>query len=188
MLKGFFHDSGLSLRDIAQAFHHLGLVLSSLRSDQRSFAMAAAVALILRTIEPGLYHRFLRGEASDLEVVDTLFGRPGLGTLREQEGNQLARPAAVFEAIVIAGAQEMKASDERRRGPITSPLLQRYNNLLESVQEDQQQEHASNVINLLKALQNNLIPGGLGFMFAVQRLELLSSSLIADVEAAHEQQ
>ena len=77
LLQGFFSSPDLSLRRIAQAIYRLGLVYGSLRSDQRSFALTAVVALIVRTIDSGLYHRFVRGEVSDLEVVDKVFARPG---------------------------------------------------------------------------------------------------------------
>ena len=69
LLQGFFRAPELSLRWIAQAIHRLGLVFATLRNDQRSFAITTAVALIFRTIDADLYHRFHRGEVSDLDVV-----------------------------------------------------------------------------------------------------------------------
>ena len=77
LLQGFFRSPDLSLRRIAQAIYRLGLVFASLRSDQRSFALTAVVALIVRTIDSDLYHRFVRGEVSDLEVMDKVFDRSG---------------------------------------------------------------------------------------------------------------
>lgn len=53
-LKRFFSSPDLNLRRVAKAIHHLGLVFASLRSDQRSFAMTAVTALVLRTVDPEL--------------------------------------------------------------------------------------------------------------------------------------
>ena len=100
LLLGFFGASDLSLRRIAQSIHRLGLVLTSLRSDRRAFATTAVVALILRTINAGLYHGFVRGEISDLKVVDTVFARPEAKNLRQ------TREGRWFEATIIAAAQE----------------------------------------------------------------------------------
>ena len=89
LLQDFFGAPVLSLRQVAQAIHHLGLVFTSLRSDERSFEMVAAVALILRTFVPDLYYKFCRGEISDLNLVDIVFDRPGAGTLRGTYGGTL---------------------------------------------------------------------------------------------------
>ena len=93
LLVAFFDAPDLGLRRIAQAIHRLGLVFASLRSDQRSFTLAAVVALILRTVDSDLYHRFVRGEVSDLEVVDKMFNRPP-----EQEPLQQQHAGRLFEA------------------------------------------------------------------------------------------
>ena len=76
ILQHFFSAPDLSLRRIAQAIHRLGLVFASLRSDQQSLVPATIVALIVRTIDSDLYHRFVRGEIADIEVFDTVFARP----------------------------------------------------------------------------------------------------------------
>ena len=73
MLLMFFGASDLSLRTVAQAIHRLGLLYASLRSDQRDYALATTVALILRTLDPKLYDRFIRREVSDRDVVDAIF-------------------------------------------------------------------------------------------------------------------
>ena len=58
------------------------------------------VALIVRTIDSDLYHRFVRGEVSDLAVVDTVFERAGTKTLQRKHEGYL------FEATIIVSAQE----------------------------------------------------------------------------------
>ena len=123
LLRGFFGTSDLSLRRIAQALHRLGLVLASLRSDEWAFATTAVVALILRTINADLYHRFVHGEISDLDVVDAVFARPEAKALRQtHEGRR-------FEATIIIATQEEKIFNRLESEEIHSPLLDRYRHL-----------------------------------------------------------
>ena len=65
MLFPLFGASNLSLRTVGQAIHCLGLLYASLRKDQDDFGLATTVALILRTMDPKLYGRFVAGEVSD---------------------------------------------------------------------------------------------------------------------------
>ena len=95
MLQKFFGASDLSLRTVGQAICRLGLLYALLRSDQYDYALAMTVALILRTIDPDLYHRFCRSEATDLDVVKTIFGHPSLKNLQHEEWG------AEFESTII---------------------------------------------------------------------------------------
>ena len=186
LLQGFFSSPDLSLRRIAQAIYRLGLVYGSLRSDQRSFALTAVVALIVRTIDSGLYHRFVRGEVSDLEVVDKVFARPGAKTLqRKYEGY-------LFEATIIVSAQEKTLAQLTPPEPNSSPLLQRYQKVVatkeaENASPDPDREYASSVIEMVERFRNlySIRSSGIGFRYSVQRLELLSASLVGQAEAEH---
>ena len=178
LLQGFFGGPELSLRRIAQALHRLGLVCASVPSDYYTFAPAAVVALILRTIDADLYHRFVRGAASDLEVVDRMFDRPEVAHLQREPAGRL------FETAIILAAGEM--SD--RVIPLDSPtastslLLQRYQELVSAevspgAAQSPERTHAEKVIGMVE----NTVPTtlvGFGFKHAVQRLELLSTDLI----------
>ena len=73
LLKTFFSASSPPLRDIAQTVHRLGLVFNSLPDSKNSVARMAAVALILRTLDEELYHRFAKIDISDLELVNEIF-------------------------------------------------------------------------------------------------------------------
>ena len=73
LLKSFFRASSPPLRDIAQTVHRLGLVLNSLPDSNNSVARMTAVALILRTLDEGLYHRFAKGDISDLDLANEIF-------------------------------------------------------------------------------------------------------------------
>ena len=177
MLRGFFRELDISLRTIAQSIHRLGLVFASMRSDQQSFATAAVVALILRTIDPDIYHRFARGEASDLDVVDAVFARAGITNLQQKHVGRL------FEAVIILAAEEGELNYLRGTDPINSPLFRQYQDLVSPpVEADNasEREHADEVMTLVRELGGDLRHRGLGFQQAVQRLELLAPSLIDD--------
>ena len=186
LLQGFFSSPDLSLRRIAQAIYRLGLVYGSLRSDQRSFALTAVVALIVRTIDSGLYHRFVRGEVSDLEVVDKVFARPGAKTLQRKHEGYL------FEATIIVSAQEKTLTQLTPPEPNSSPLLQRYQKVVatkeaENASPDPDREYASSVIEMVERFRNlySFRSSGIGFRYSVPRLELLSASLVGQAEAEH---
>ena len=179
LLQGFFRSPDLSLRRIAQAIYRLGLVFASLRSDQRSFALTAVVALIVRTIDSDLYHRFVRGEVSDLAVVDTVFERAGTKTLQRKHEGYL------FEATIIVSAQEEAPAQFTPPESNSSPLLQRHQKLAatkksENASRNPDREHAQNVIEMVERLREGYSVGsrGIGFRHSVQRLELLSPSLM----------
>lgn len=178
LLLTFFDAPDLSLRRIAQAIHRLGLVFASLRSDQQSFALPAVVAQILRTVDPGLYFRLIRGEASDLEVVDHVFSRPAANALQQHEGY-------LFEAAIIIAAHEDILKNLISEKQFQSPLLQRHEKLVQATKSDgespnPERKRAERVIELVRWLrrQLNFNSGEFGFRHSVECLELLSPSLV----------
>ena len=176
LLLGFFGTPALSLRTIAQALHRLGLVLASLQSDRLAFALQAVVALILRTIDADLYHRFVHGTNSDLQVVDKMLNRPELTNLKREEAGLW------FETTMILAAGEVTdrpiSSD---RTTWTSPLLQRYKDLVDADASDTAAQspgrtHAQEVLKRVEWFTR--LRAGIGFKHSVQRLELLSPEFI----------
>ena len=178
LLLNFFAASDLSLRTVAQAIHRLGLALASGRSSPRLFVLATTVALILRTIDPGLYHRFTRGEVADLDVVNSVFDRSGLATLRDSEWG------AMFGAVLVLAAHEGKASEVSRLKDINSPLLDSRPRISgDSLDTDPRmpkarfREYAERVSEIVEqAIRNKR--GPIAFESAVRRLELLTHTLI----------
>ena len=176
LLLHFFSEPSLSLRRIAQAVHRLGLVFASLRGDQRFFSLTAAVALILRTVDSDLYHRFVRGEVSDLKVVDAVFD--GLGTKDlKKSGNTL------FEAVIIVAAQENEFG--QLPDSVDTPLLQKYQALVsdeetDSASHDPERRYARAVIQNVKDICGRFQTSGIGigFRYSVKRIELLSVDLL----------
>ncbi len=183
MLFLFFGASDFSLRTVSQAIHRLGLLYASLRSDQIDHGVATTVALIIRTIDPKLYDRFVAGEASDSDVVDAIFDRPGLKILRYDDA------VVWFEAAVILAGLEDEIATGNPLDKTHSPLWNRYRNsdradneLFErgetgAVARLAETEHAEKVSNFV---EREIRHGRrvIGFDDAVRRLELLSATLI----------
>ena len=182
LLQDFFGVPVLSLRQVAQALHHLGLVFTSLRSDERSFEMVATVALILRTFVPDLYYQFCRGEISDLNLVEVVFDRPGAGTLRGTYGE------ALFESTIVASAFEISGTHDRAWAPGLSRLWDKYKKTIEaggSGDDASRKEvsYASDVVRYIEIFRDRFANHGtVGFRRSVERIELLSPGLIREPE------
>ena len=121
MLHGFLGDPELSLRLVAQTIHRLTRVSASSRGpvsqndDVTLLPLQEAATLMLRMVSPELYDRFVRGDASDLEVADDLFKRPRLKSVKEEEGG------LAFQAFLIAAMR-----DTSTRRDTASHLEQRF--------------------------------------------------------------
>lgn len=180
----FFGSSDLSLRTISQAIHRLGLLYASLPDDRPDYGCATVAALILRTLDPTLYSRFVAGEVSDKEVVETIFSRPGLMSQLDDDGR------FEFEVVIILAAMEL---DSLNRGNVRrramSPLLSKYQNLDptdKNVIETDGEPRAPPVVvakhgdRVSKGVERALEYGDdlVGFEDAVRRLELFSDELV----------
>ena len=171
LLTALFDSSGLSLRQIAQSIHRLGLVLASLKVNQAVFALPIAVALILRTIDAELYHRFCAGDASEEEVVETVGG-----AFAAEKTPAVLQARCNFEAVIISAQKKMAEDNDL---PPISPLLQRYKSLTTESGASPEKLHAGKVIQVIHYWDKNamLEPIGRGFKESVQRIELFSPSL-----------
>lgn len=180
MLLDFLDSPELSLREIGQALHRLGLLFAALRSDRRTFGLAAAVALILRTVDLELYRKFTTGEIVDSEVVDAIFNRPGAEKFRTENSG------IHFGAIVIMAALQMRGLGYRHLGSGASDLWSRYEKEVVEGSGGSPMEpgyyHAYGVLNLVRSFM--YVPDSqrtVGFDQAVRRLELLSPDLAPGV-------
>ena len=178
LLHGFFAASDLSLRRIEQAIHRLGLVFASLRDDRFSFLLGTTTLLIVRTIEPEIYHQFVNGKVSDLEVIQKVLVHYDAEALQENRGK------AWFEASIIAGASEgFTIHHQRTPNSNSSSLLQQYKDTLVDKSEDSSsaadRKHAQDVVELVEFFGKQQVynRSSLGFRNAVRRLELLSADL-----------
>ena len=194
MLQKFFGASDLSLRTVGQAIYRLGLLYASLHSNQHDYALATTVALIFRTIDPDLYHRFCRCEATDLDVVKAIFGRPSLKTLQHEEwGTEFESTivlAALEDKIPNMSLSEIDSSTLFSLKPNRTRLLDYYRSRQQTdhevrgkggdaeIQERVSEgKHAKRVFDKVKREIQQAIRSGqgqIGFREAVQRVELLT--------------
>ena len=213
-LKIFFRAPELSLRRIEQAIHRLGLVFALLRPDSRQrtpFALLTVIALILRTIDSNLYHRFVLNDASDREVVDKMLNRPGTGTLQEAD-------KILVETAIVMAAYELSGVDWEL---FHSPLLQRYHELMHAKEpsgggisvtttgrtiydavkkaiidakesdpasRERDREYAKKVTERAESAREVLHSESekIEFRYVVQLIELLSANLIDEPAVEHE--
>ena len=191
MLLTVFGGSTLSLRTIGQAIHRLGLLYASLGSQQQDLALATTVALLLRTVDPDNYHSFNRGEANDLEVVNTFFERLGQDDIRYGEWGGVFEVTVILvgleKMIAVMDSSEVHGSSLSSPGPIRTPLLDWYRDKQKTYHEGfekegigeetrPESEHAERVFDGVK--QAILWGHGISeYREAVRRLELLSTTL-----------
>ena len=134
-------------------------------------------------MDPKLYGRFVAGEVSDGEVVDTIFSRPGLKPLRYDD------LVVTFEVAVILAGHEDALANWSPTDPLPSPLLDRYRNWDRTDREMFEEEgsedaarkaEAHHAERVARTVEEAVFRGGaqIGFGDAVRRLELLSATLI----------
>ena len=161
LLEKFFGASDLSLRQVSQAIHRLGL--ATVANLNEIGVVVTSVALIVRTIDAELYRDFVRGDLSDKELVDAMYNRVRIENVQ-------------FEALIVMAAKEIASYRNNLlydRG-IESSLIDRYKK--EAVN---QQEHGERVSALVQDYEQSFGGRGLGFLEAVKRIDLLEV-MIAD--------
>ena len=173
MLLSFFSAYDISLRMISQSLHRLGLTLASLSNNHQPFGLEIVVALIVRTVNIGLYRQLRRGETTDEEVAKSIFGRPGVETIRGQSEGIL------FEAILIVGMMHMATGADGTSTPQPSPLLDRYRALNAEPEDanspDPERMRAAEIVRLVTDLSPTALDSRTArFADAIERLELVS--------------
>lgn len=141
IIKEFLASSELSIRDIVQSIHHLGLILASLPSDYYALLPMTVILLTLRTADRDLYSRFIRGEATDEDVVNNFFSWPSLRTFVN------THKGAYIEAHVLLACMEV-LHGPRGWSHHGTPLAKKYQRLTERAAVDAPEtRHAFSVIN-----------------------------------------
>ena len=169
ILLRFLDTPDFSLRRIAQAMHRLGLVLGSLPKHELTFGQMAAFALVLRTVNTTLYHRFTQGEVSDREVVEDLHTRHYSDDFSGRN-NDLA-----LDAMAIVASQRDIHSDS-----LSSPLLEKYREQADSLDANSYEaKYAKAVIRLVEEYGYPMrVTMKNAFDAAVKSLELVSPNLV----------
>ena len=197
ILSTLLERSPLTLRQISQAIHHLGLVFTSLDTKDYTYALPSAMALILKYTIPETYDQLRHGNISDSDVVDNLFTALGISDESIRIRDEHSQTYAAVEAIIAACAVE--TSNRTRQlslnyGPAapqirdywSSTLISKY--IVDNSTKDGELfdycSHFNHVINIFERRSRSLTPvpvrSGIpvGFLIAAERLELLSSSLL----------
>lgn len=180
LLSAFLGSPELSLRTIAQAMRRLQLVYAALPKERSALGLAAALAVILRTLDLSLYQRFIRGEASDIVVVDSL---------ASYIANDPSQPnlwdRVVFEGTVLLAAREIGFNGGRSVASSKqhqSELNAKYSEIIREANagvdiEEATVQRAVDVVNWSQSMAQRSAPHGIGFLEAVDRLELISTQL-----------
>ena len=180
LFQEFSNAFDLSLRQIEQAVHRLGLVFASLPDNQFSFFLSAMVVLVLRTINSQLYQDFIVGKVTDLEVVDKLFDSHK-GKILQQ-----THQGSLFEATLIMAHRELHFPNNSSS---TTPLEDRYLKKQSEYADDHNGKSPSpptkerwyKILEMLTSFKNDAFrysSGNTGVIVSVKRLELVTRELI----------
>ena len=73
----FFRESVFTLRDVGQAIHRFGLVMSSLSANELGLIRTLTVLLIIQTLDSTLYRRLADHDntLTDQRAVEAVFSR-----------------------------------------------------------------------------------------------------------------
>ena len=183
LLQSFFTAPNISLRQIGQAIHRLGLVAASLGNNEH-LAMVAGVALILRTLDSDLYRRFVQGAVADQDMVDAIFDRAGISKPKREDPSGRHK-SSVMEAIIAMSYEEILSGNREPDydQPINSPLIDRYRGLIDTSQTDDIRKnghlyYAQRVTEMVDYFRRELrYHSGFGFLEADRRIELLTTSI-----------
>lgn len=167
----FFGSPELDLRTVQQALQRLGLVLAMLEGEPGETVLTAMFTLILRTLDRGLYDRFVNQEAGDAEVADTVFSwaHPTLRPSRE---------GALLEAHIILAAMEALQSAGGGVREDLSVLMGQHESMLRDVPRQawtREHERAGFILQFVRGAAGRLAAGGYpSFRGAVRRVELVA--------------
>lgn len=178
LLVDFLGSTDLNLRTVEQSLHRLALVMATLPNNSATWVLTATIALILRTLEPDLYHRLAQGQATDEEVAVSMFGRM-------VDSYRYTHAGHILEFEILRASAEEKLMQGLRWQEVQSPLLAKYRALISeyekgSVSESKETKRAFNIIDWTKHDQNRWLRTRRAPMFrkSYERLELLSTDLL----------
>ena len=184
LLEAFLGSPELSLRQVQQATYRLGLMFVLLPTGSALYALAAVIAIVLRSFKVEVYQRFMDGQATDEEVADTVFKLAGTKSLRQDEDGVVIEEHIIL--LMLSTTPEYR--DRNRDFPeADSPLLRRYREIQKSKTEeegylDADWTHASDLLRSLEYFWNgerivNHYREFADFRRTMERLELLSPDL-----------
>ena len=172
LLLVFLNPLNTSLRQTQQSIYRFGLVLASFDPPSVIAYSAAAVMIILRTIDPDTYYSFTRSNMMDKDVSDRVFSLPGIANLKSTD------EGATFDALLIMAQYELSIANHSSSRLVESSL---YDRIREDDAKDASDSlkllHAEKVSKFLfdnKSIFNLAQTGKpVGFHLAAQHIELL---------------
>ena len=190
LLGAILSSPTVSIRQIQQALHHLGLALASLDSSENIPYAATAVLVILKTLDPATYRRFLQSNMTDKEVLDELLGLPEFQSIKS------TTDGAMFEALLAIGYCEFVTTQGRDPMLETQSLFHHYFGIIDSLpnfpaddaafeelstpptpHERMVMGHLANYYSMVGAVRRH---NPVGFDLTAQRLELFSDDLVGN--------
>ena len=178
-LMGFFSQSVFTLRDVGQAVHRFGLVMSSLSGNELGLIRTLTALLIIQTLDSTLYLRLANHDntLTDQRAVEAFFARMDRVDLRYS-------PLGRFVESVIIASMRGTGDIEREDGEVPGHLP-RYRQLRSEFADSPQPSGGASAENrsdyqlfdLIRALVDPFAPRpeALNFDIAVRRLDLLST-------------
>ncbi len=123
LLQAFLGVDTIGLRQVQQALFRLRMALAFAgpnAANYPDYVKDFCVALILREYDQEILGEFLRGDKSDLEVVEILL------PVEVKDEIHLLDQRLVFETTIIRAAQEVVGVNELTQRYDTTPLLESY--------------------------------------------------------------
>ena len=175
LLQVFLGAQDLSLRQIAQSIHRLGLILASLHKKREPYILTVVVLLILRTVDMNLYYRFCQGDATDLEVSKALSAMLKVKSYLVSDARWIFDITLIFSSREISNVRNNWKFEE-------SPLYREYKNRLDGIPDTTpDDEYAKFFVDRAEKWRRDH-SGGFGFRRAVELIELLSPDLIGELQ------
>ncbi|MDE0218940.1 MAG: P-loop NTPase fold protein, partial [Spirochaetaceae bacterium] len=181
IIESFLVLPYFNFRQVGQSIGRLGLVLASYGpKDEPRVGLALGVALIIRTVDMDVYHRFVAGTASDREVIELVFERCEM-TTAQKEDHQHRVQFAAFEAIVITAGEEIASGDVIDYDqPMGSKIIGEYRRVASSEESNENRQQAASsyariVVRMVDEYRGKgRMPLFLGFLKGVDRIELMT--------------
>ena len=123
VLRRSLSSSEYSLRRVLQAVHRLGAVLASTSGPDDGNTFVVTVLLLLRTIEPDLYHRTITGDAADTELIERLLGAAGASAVRPSS-SWAAVEGLLISCVLLFGIDRNGELNKENLGALKDYLQQ----------------------------------------------------------------
>ena len=181
LLLAFLNPLNTSLRQTQHSIYRFGLVLASFEPPSVIAYSAAAVMIILRTIDPDTYYSFTSSNMMDEEVSDRVFSFPGIANLISTD------EGAAFDALLIMAQYEFSVANQTQSSLVESSLRDRISEVdAKDASDSLKLLHAEKVSRFLSDNKSifNLVQTGkpVGFHLAAQHIELLYDILPDDAQ------